>query len=684
MAICTGLLLSPIWPAWAQNEVSDFAPEIVRKPVTDRPETARTKDFSTPLYFDVLNKGVRLLPLDFEWDLESSQGRSLDLGVFQFDSRSFFIAAGPLKALEPRLFAKTTDDVAGEWVFVLSYPESIITEGKLEMIGRSGRVYWIQDLSPRVLSSWRSQLQIWRGPERSKPTGSAQSPLFRTQFGLRNFRNEVPQFFQTEEPVRFCVEQRVSPGYTRMCSNYYEVRREGRSVQFVSLRFQPTPARVILQNQEGPLKGRVEFNEEDEPFQFFAELSNGMSFEFFARTQNFQFIEMSLPKKGAREARVVGEGLVPTQAHRMTRAYQPSRLTEILKWQDTIGDFRTFWETSVPLEQPQLFLRGRGGGLFRQKFIVDRLPTEDIRPYLKAESVRGTYTSGSKLFGRSAEKTKLSSNELSLRSTEDEFVWRFKAEDRGDFNISRIKIEADGETFESYYELYKGYPRELSARLSSVVGSAGLVFQGEAALNYWFEDIFGWSNYYLAKQRWGLSGKYFRSVNPLTIASTESEFINATIDLKYRLSPGLWGRDESWGAILGGQQFEFSFFQTNMLGAGVFWARSMPKVFDDILNLFPVMRYPKWVDLEFIYYLAATDPQHELLNPWNQFSGVIGTGNWALNFHGKVQWTKRIFGEAGLGVRQYDLFKERPNQDPRRVRFNYSSFYGTVGLGINF
>jgi hypothetical protein len=110
----------------------------------------------------------------------------------------------------------------------------------------------------------------------------------------------------------------------------------------------------------------------------------------------------------------------------------------------------------------------------------------------------------------------------------------------------------------------------------------------------------------------------------------------------------------------------------------------MPKVFDDILNLFPVMRYPKWVDLEFIYYLAATDPQHELLNPWNQFSGVIGTGNWALNFHGKVQWTKRIFGEAGLGVRQYDLFKERPNQDPRRVRFNYSSFYGTVGLGINF
>lgn len=684
MAFCFTLVLVPLGNSYAQEEVTEFAPEIVRKSVVERRETARTKERSIPLYFDVLNKGVRLLPLDFEWDLETSQGRSLDLGIFQFDSQSFFIAAGPLKILDRKVFAKAAEDLANEWVFVLSYPESIITEGKLEMIGRSGRVYWVQELSPLVLSSWQSQLQSWQGSETSKEPELARGPLFRTQFGLRNFRNEVPQFFQTQEPVRFCVEQRVSPGYTRMCSNNYELRRDGRSLQFVSLRFQPEPARVILKNQEGPLKGRVEFNEEDTPFQFFAELSNGMSFEFFARTQKFQFVEMSLAKKGAREARLVGEGLVPTQAHRITRAYQSSRLTEVLKWQDTIGDFRTFWETSIPLDQPQLFLRGRGGGLFRQRFEVDRLPTEQIRPYLKSESLRGTYTSGSKLFGRSAEKTKLTSDELSLQALENDFVWRFKAEDRGEYNISRVKVLADGETFESYFELYKGYPRELSARLSSVVGSAGLVFQGEAAFNYWFEDVFGWSNYYLAKQRWGLSGKYFRSVTPLAIADTKSEFINATIDLKYRLNPGLWGRDESWGAILGVQQFEFSFFQTNMLGAGVFWARSMPKVFDDIMNIAPVMRYPKWVDFEFIYYLAAADPQHELLSPWNQFNGVIGTGNWALNFHGKVQWTKRIFGEAGFGVRQYDLFKERPNEDPRRVRFNYSSFYGTVGLGINF
>lgn len=211
--------------------------------------------------------------------------------------------------------------------------------------------------------------------------------------------------------------------------------------------------------------------------------------------------------------------------------------------------------------------------------------------------------------------------------------------------------------------------RVVAGRFTAVQMAGSFIFMGEGAYNHWFEDIFGWTNYWLSRQRWGVSAKYFQSFNQLKVsaAGDTAPLTVLTVDLKYRFTPGLWGRDESVGAMLSYQDVGFGAAKAPMLGVGGFWARSMPKVFDDFFNLLPFMRYPKWVDMEFIYYASSMS------------SSVTLNAPMSLNFHGKVLWTERIFGEAGFGLKRYGFADSAANQ-----KAELNSFYGTVGLGVNF
>lgn len=199
---------------------------------------------------------------------------------------------------------------------------------------------------------------------------------------------------------------------------------------------------------------------------------------------------------------------------------------------------------------------------------------------------------------------------------------------------------------------------------------------GEAAYNLWFEDVLGWDQYYLSKQRWGVSTKYFQSFTKYKVTgygNAELKVVNA--DLKYRFTPGLWTRDESHGAMVSYQDFEASLevtkFKAPMLGVGWFWARSMPQVVDEIFSLIPYMDYPKWVDMEFIYYAASMDSTKKL------------NFNFALNFHGQVLWKNNFFGEAGFGIKRYD-FIDATNSLQSNLGYQLNVLYGTVGMGVKF
>jgi hypothetical protein len=376
--------------------------------------------------------------------------------------------------------------------------------------------------------------------------------------------------------------------------------------------------------------------------------------------------------KNPKLLRVVGYDTRPLSKSLLLNPDQYSIWTKSLGFESTIGDPRKFWAAAVPTNDPKLYFPGEGGGVFRQRFELSEIPRRQSRVYLQTDAPKGTYNDNIKIFGRKQPSAEISTEENFVDVNEKdnaEFTWRFKATERGQINRSYLNVEVDGKKYRSYYELYKGFPREISGRFTGVQSSSGFIMLGEVAYNQWFEDLFTWSNYWVSRQRWGVSARYFQSFNELNVDTSggTAPLSVWNVDLKYRLVPGLWGRDETLGVLTSYQNVTFDELKAPMVGVGAFWARSMPKVFDDFINIVSFMRYPKWVDMEFIYYVQSMDSEIKL------------NSSMSLNFHGKVLWTERFFGEAGFGIKRYAFSNATLNQ-----KAELNAFYGTVGLGINF
>lgn len=222
-------------------------------------------------------------------------------------------------------------------------------------------------------------------------------------------------------------------------------------------------------------------------------------------------------------------------------------------------------------------------------------------------------------------------------------------------------------------EIYRAGAGEASLRLTGVVTSdSDYVVLGEGHVSWWFNDLFDWQNYYLSKQRWGVSAKYFTSLTKLPAAtaggSSEDVSLNvADVDLRYRLTPGLWEKDETLGLIMAYEAMTLGDSSVPKMGVGLFWARSMPRAIDYWFSKLPFMNYPKWVDMEFIKYVSSMD------------SDITLGDDYVLNFHGKVLWTSSFFGEAGFGLKNY-YFEKKSDGSGAKL----TTFYGTVGLGLNF
>lgn len=624
------------------------------------PVLAQKDPYTLPLRFRVLENGVKLSKPKVDYDLTEKQ---LVIGDQILSDENLKFAMGELRDLFPK--GALSAEEKKELAFVATWPEALLSSGVIEFISRSGEVLAQFEFAEKDKAAWKENLKTWK---------IVKGPLI----GIRDLGLKGKRLLDYQSSFRVCASATADLSYTRLCSREFIFREVNKRKRMEALSALPVPLRVILQQEEAPLKDVVEVDPK-EPVQFFAGLASGWTYEFGVFPEPLNVVDMT--EVGEGRIRLVSDSVKPTVPVRELNPDEEGFLTRFFMWQQTIGDFRKYWQLDLKRETPSVFMPGQGGGIFRYDFDIEFLPTEDLRLYIYKRSPDATYVDGPTIEGVKPKGVKLTSKQNKVKTYKnDEFDWNFQALKRGEYNQSEILIESKGKTYKAYYELYKGYPRELSARLSGVVGTGGnLIANGELAFNYWFEDIFGWTNYWLSRQRWGASVKTFRSLNEVKLLSRTGTLESTTADLKYRLSPGLWGRDESWGLIAGYNQIKYNVFHAGQTGFGFFWARSMPKIFDEIFNIVPIMRYPKWVDLEVIYYTAFTNPDESLpLTP------PEGQGNWALNFHGKVLWSKNIFGEAGFGIRQYDWIQFVEENGLRSFHFQFTSFYGTMGLGYSF
>lgn len=626
-------------------------------------KTARDEKYTKPVYFESMDN---LLPtMDLDYDLN---GESLRVGDVQINDQSFFFALLPTAKLHPKLSSVVGNREAAKPVLVLRWPEALQSGGKLEVIARTGAVLWKDDVTEEKRNLWKARLDIWKKGLEERGVKTAQlskNSIFGTQYGIVS-----PSLKNFGESFRFCLTQSQGRAHSRLCSQRYVIRGSGNNVTMGKIK-SAVPARVLLQSQAAPLQQQAPVSR-DMPTSFLAELSNGVSYEFMAIPNKLNLMDLTDSKK-PEQLRIVAWGTRPTGPSRILNPDDYSSFTKAIGFESTIGDMRKFWEATISAEDPKIYLPGQGGGVFTQRFELDEVPRANARPYLDEHTPTGTYYDDVKIFGKKLPDVKVTSLENSIEvndSNPNYFLWRFKAVDRGEMNRSYLSMEHQGKEYKAFYEIYKGFPREISLRLSGLLSPTGQnVFLGEAAYSQWFENLLGWTNYWVGRQRWGVSARYFKSMTKLKVSSAgaTADLSVTNVDLKYRLSPGLWGRDETLGLMLDYQNVLFEQIKAPMMGVGAFWGRSMPKVFDDVLNVMSIMRYPKWVDMEFIFY------------PVSMSKEVTLKTNFALNFHGKVHWTKHWFGEAGFGLKRYAIV-----ESTLRQKAELNTFYGTMGLGLTF
>jgi hypothetical protein len=515
-------------------------------------------------------------------------------------------------------------------------------------------------------------------------------------------------------PLRFCFTERAIEGEetfkTTLCSPRYSFKARESFVR-VSLRRESNAPKLLINDTQPGFKGAVSFGETNAPFVFFAETSEGASIEAKIKPVSPNFRDLVFDS-AANVYIATGSEPLPFgwNDHSMTADKENFAFDQF--WDQTIGDFRQNWKMKSAPEKLEFYFPAKGGLYFLQKLTPPAIPPVDEdrvqitegetnSTYLAKKTVGVLMSGGVSAVGEPPVVLSVSTPQQAISSSsplpedipiapiativpespnvQDSrlYLWEAPTPEVSVLNLSKLEtLSIKGKLTQSY-EFYRGYPGEFSTRLTGISGVSGVSVLGDLALGYWFEDMFRNNGYWSSKLRWGTSIKMFRSLTPIHITKANLKAQNqqsqgtsiaaVNADLKYRFVPGIWGRDETWGATINYHSLNIVSRDLNALGVGFFWGRSMPMMFDQLMSLFPLMKYPKFVDLDFIFY------------PVSLKSNVKLRMNYHLNFHGKIFWKETFFGEAGFGLKRY--YYSFPSE---RVIINFQSLYLTLGLGISF
>lgn len=629
--------------------------------------TQKPGRYSIPLYFHPDSVGVKKVTYQLSWDL--SQKDTLKLGSLSLNADNFVPAFFPANSKNHPL-AGMGEGVDKDTLFLI-WPTSLVKSGTLEMIARDGSVLWSDTFDVQDAKNWRKKVQSIKlqiPAEKQKEN----KIFFNSGIALTDLSSDL--LSKINGSFRFCLSEEKGKERSMLCSPKYAATKINGELSLGKI-IEEADARILVDREEVPKVGQKDVTD-GQVVSFFGETSGGMSYEFTTRVLPVQIFDIFKDVDGA--VLVSGVDPVPFGAGIYEGKNDDDNYWNNHGWQQTIGDLRSYWQMQLPANK-ELTVPGRVGGAFRVQLDYIEVPDVTQRVWVSAQDIKATYSEKKALHLYHSEKQKIQgsfADEVTPNplAGPGEVIWNFPAPRLAEYNLANIDILTDSKSTKGSYEIYRGRSSELSGRFTAALDkNLQSIILGEVSYNKWFQDLWGWDNDTWSTLRWGVSAKYFKSLNSIDVkdsestTTTKSDLSVMSVLAKYRFNPGLWGRDETWGLLGGYESLSIAEVKVPVLGMGFYWARSMPKIFDDLFSYLPFMDHPKFVDMEFIYLPLSLD------------SNVTVGSSYLISFHGKVLWSQTIFGEAGFGLQSYSL-----QDKAQSLSVGLSAFYLTVGLGINF
>lgn len=623
------------------------------------------EDYPHPMMFGLKENGVKVS--EFQWTFDVGDKVTFKFLGVALQHSDFDLKVAPGKGYTftwPKFFIeRPVIEIRNEKDDIL-YRKEITADDKVQETRGGRSVAQVPVVAPSPMPSEAPQVTVSPGAQAEIPNPSV-SPA--PEAALAPPETELVQVpsiimkYQTKEPEDLPEDLKKNKAF-RVCF-FFEKYKE--KIEYCTRRMAWNPKGKA--NSIAPLK----FTKESQV------VANGKKFKkaagqlLFKEERRHQELRLTF-KNGAK---MVAIGQKP--GSEVLEAYVDSEKQSLFSGRGLRPDLAKDAPPGTPSDAEWLAKanKGKNNLIFRNKAFVPflqtlevskDLPFESDRPFLAKRSMLSTYTSdtdlkiyvpgdGVSISGKKSDVQQVGSNT---------FDWNYKMGQRGVDHRNNLNVTtADGRTFSAFREIHQGFPMEFSARMTGVLSNtASILFLGEFAGSVWLESLFGWKNYWLSTNRWGAGGNYFQS---LTTSQLDLKALHS--NLRYRFTPGVWNRDETVGATLGFTSVTYRTSQANLLGLGMLWARTMPRIFDDLLNLVPFFRYPKWVDMEGIFYFLPLE------------SNIKTNGTFSLTFHGKMFLRPEFFIEAGFGIKRYSYSDSIARRDATT-----NMLFGTGGVGYNF
>lgn len=592
----------------------------------------KNREPGKPVNFDFLKSGGKLLPAKFVYNVTN---KGVQIGPILFRPKYLNFKA--------RLRDRERD-------FVLEWPGHLPQAGRLQIMQGETKVVWSRefdkwDVGERLLKvNVKSKINLGKNHYYRWFEKKVDEELF--DFVKKNSKDLKYCVFFEGEGYKHSLCAPLEKAAEKVDADGIENWEEKASDKTNEKNNSDKDIVVTVNDRVERPKGIIVVGLESDTLSFKANLAKGFVMEITTKPILFEIFDtMRTPEK-----------ILIIRARGATPYEENVKFFEDGSWETKVKNFR-------------LYVSGAGEIPFYQElFVNQQLPSQEERIKTHSRSHFTTYANNTMLYGYVPKTATISSVNGSANKYESEFfTWNVDRLEKGKVSKPNIGISYGNRNYEGVAEVYRGYQLEVGARLSgvAVVQNQQLLLLSDFVLNYWSETFFGSKNYWLGHQRWGIKLKYLRGMTKVDLLD---RFASAHADIAYRLTPGIWERDATFGVLLGVQSATVNDDSVPMIGGGAFWARSMPSFIDRIFNLVPWFRYPKWVDMEFLYYFMTTDSRYQL------------GSNFLYNFHGKMLITPRFYLEGGGTVRQINYAIVDSGQTPLNAAF----VQGTFGIGYNF
>lgn len=470
---------------------------------------------------------------------------------------------------------------------------------------------------------------------------------------------------------QLCIEQEFEASHVKACSQIIKLI-DGRSVPV-----EPSEASAVkLNDKKAPKNAQITLSPDQKTVSLSVRFKSGFSINIKDKVRFIAIENIAVDPIEKRLGIIDGSGSV-----------RPTQLTIKDKFFSFIKEknyFKSEYETSKDwpqdLEDAEMefspYLTGASMQLYG--IILPHVPPP-FQFKLNDDNPIATYSSVVDLKGTMAPTEILAAkhkNELFIHNNKTEFLWEFPAPLKGQVNQNYLSLQHKNKDYYFSQRIFRAHQTSVAAGISlSTSPTLDFVPGYNFSAEHWFEEI--WNKSRFSYQRLGLAANMYETIQSFKPNKDFPEKISINpinFDVLYRLSPGVRPVQSSFG--LGLRYLNFTLYrsissdiQTQLLGIGGFWQTAPQKLIDDIFNIVPLFRYPKWMELSMYYYpLSMSDVQLGFSFSWKA--------------HGKIFFARNWYFDASFSVN--NIAFRRVNSIGRTDAFNIATANGTLGLGYLF